>query len=57
MNTKKGGREKGKAMCHVSDKEKTNYIKDIRNLVLTRKETLVKNHQSLRGNPTLAEKN
>ena len=44
-------------MSYASDKEKINYIKDSKNFISTRKETLVKNPQSLRGNPTLAEKN
>ena len=54
---KRGRREKGKATSYASDKEKANYIKDIRNLVSVRKKTLVKNPQSLRGNPTLAGEN
>ena len=39
-------------MSHTNDKGKLNYIKDTKNLISTRKETLVKNPQSPRGNPT-----
>ena len=34
-----------------------NYTNDARDLISTRKETLVKNSQSLRGNPTLDREN
>ena len=47
---KKRGREKGKAMSHASDKGKTNYIQDSRDLISTRKKTLTENLQSLRAN-------
>ena len=50
-------REKRKATSYTRDKKKINYINDTRDLVSTRKETLVKNPQSLRGNPTLAREN
>ena len=54
---KKREREKKKVMSHASDKKKINYIKDTKNLISMRKETLVKNPQSLRGNPTLVGEN
>ena len=44
-------------MNYASDKKKINYIKDARDLVSMRKETLVKNPQSLRENLTLAGEN
>ena len=57
QTSKKKKREKGKAMSHARDKKKTNYTNDARDLVSTRKETLVKNSQSLRKNPTLVGEN
>ena len=54
---KKRGREEEKAMSYARDKGKTNYIQDTRDLISMRKKTLVKNPQSLRGNPTLAKEN